>query len=170
MGKLNISLKSKSALDISMESTSALNMSMNNGERFGLETAYPITGVSDYNRLLNLPIINGVTLAGNMVSADLRLVSENTEAGWDENPLYTPALGEICIYTNGDTITNIKIGDGKVPIVDLPYITEFFAKEIVVMYQHMENDSIHVSEQDRARWDAKLNYDISDENLILNRN
>lgn len=124
-------------------------------------------GTKNYNNLTNLPQINGETLIGDKTSSDLHIVSENTEAGWEEMYDYVPKHGEICLYTDTD---KIKIGNGTAQIVDLPYIeggsAEEFARSLRV---HTNDYTIHVSEEDREFWDNKLNYSINGEVLVLNR-
>ena len=136
---------------------------------------------SDYELLYNKPRINGIELSGNLNSSQLSIVSENTTAGWGEFSHYIPKAGEICIYTDyasvrdefGNTIMcpGIKIGDGSAYLIDMPFVDEgtrqYLFNEIS---KHTSNESIHVSENDRSFWNNKLNYEISGETLILNRN
>lgn len=138
---------------------------------------------TDYNRLQNKPQINGVELVGNKTSQDLYLVSENTTAGWNENPLYLPKRGEICVYTDHTMITDdlgntfaypgIKIGDGNAYLIDLPFIGDDIRYEILQQLRaHTSNTVIHITQEEREFWNRKLNYEYDDaeETLILNRN
>ena len=154
-------------LNITLESASSLNLNLNSGETLNINSAAPVAS-NNYERLLNQPQINGVTLIGNQTPYDIGLISENTAAGWASNPLYVPKRGEICLYTDTDMV---KIGDGSVPIVDLPYIRSGGIAELEDRIDnHINSTAKHVSELDRAFWDSKLNYRMSDETLILNRN
>ena len=159
-------------LNIQLQSPQLLNVGTVNQAR---------TIAADYNKLNNLPSVNGVTLTGDITSTDLRIISENTTAGWEQNYNYIPKRGEIIIYTDhdryvddkGNTIVSpdIKIGDGQVPVIDLPFVNEAFKSRITqALESHIFNTEIHVSEQDRTRWDNKLNYTTDGEMLILNRN
>lgn len=137
--------------------------------------------LDDYNKLRNKPTINGVELSGDMTSQDLSIVSENTTAGWNSNPQYLPKAGEICIYTDYATIQDdmgndivcpgIKIGDGNSYLIDIPFVgTEIRYAVLQSLRQHESNTVIHVSQADRDFWNSKLNYDVSSEELIFNRN
>lgn len=135
---------------------------------------------TDYERLINKPQINGIELSGSKSSQDLYIVSENTTAGWNANPQYLPKRGEICIYTDytvrqddlGNTITypGIKVGDGNSYLIDMPFVgaeTRYMLLEQLRI--HEENTSIHVTQAEKEFWNNKLNYDISNEELILTR-
>lgn len=167
-----------SELNISSKHRTSLNFTVDGGNKMTLQSATPVSGSSDYNRLKNLPRLNGEQISGNKTSIDYHIVSENTTDGWGKNPTYVPKPGEIIIYTDygnyvdktGETVVypSIKIGDGKVPVIDLPFVTDGIKNEIMnVLDDHINNTSIHVSEEDRMRWDAKLNYVTFGETLIL---
>ena len=156
---LNIELTSSSELDVQMTSQPDQVVSLEPGTGIGTR---------NYNNLTNRPSINDVTLAGNKTAEDLKLVSENTERGWEANRTYLPKFGEICLYTD---LGRIKIGDGVVPLIDLPFINDHDYDTVMSAIQnHTANNFVHVTLQDRAFWDAKLNYTIAGEELILTRN
>lgn len=156
--KLNLTLQGNSTLSIDMAEK---------GSNLDLQFTAPVAGTTDYERLKNLPQINGVQLTGNKSLQDLHIVSENTSAGWDESRLYVPKAGEICVYTD---VGQIKIGDGVVPIVDLPFIGKSDYESVMnELHDHTSNYSIHVSPEDRERWNSKLNYTITDGELIFTR-
>ena len=156
--KLTLTLQDQSMLSIEM---------VDNQPGFNLQMTAPSAGTSNYERLKNLPQINGVTLIGNKTPADLHLVSENTSAGWDEDRLYIPKAGEICVFSDTG---KIKIGDGVVPVVDLPFISQSDYDNVMDdLREHTENYQIHVSTEDRERWNNKLNYEIVSGELIFNR-
>ena len=80
-------------------------------------------------------------------------------------------LNEIVIYTdyfvdNDKLIPNIKIGDGNVPVIDLPFINQ---KSLEEMMTHIQDSTIHVTPNDRLKWDNKISCDIneSEENIIF---
>lgn len=158
MKNLSLELKSASNLDCKLNPSTTLELT---------STTPIIAGTSNYERLKNLPQINGVTLIGNKTSADLHLVSENTSAGWDEDRLYIPKAGEICVFSDTG---KIKIGDGVVPVVDLPFISQSDYDAVMdELHEHTQNYQIHVSPEDRERWNNKLNYEIVGGELIFNR-
>ena len=138
-------------------------------------------GTTNYEVLRNKPQINGVELIGNKNAVDLRLVSENTTAGWNANPQYLPKPGEICIYTDavivtddlGNTITypDIKIGDGNTYLIDKPFVTAGVRYTVLnALWEHEKNHVIHITQEEREFWNNKLNTEVSGEELILNRN
>ena len=139
------------------------------------------SGTSNYESLRNKPRINDVELVGNKNAIDLRLVSENTTAGWNANPQYLPKPGEICIYTDavvvtddlGNTITypDIKIGDGNTYLIDKPFVTAGVRYTVLnALWEHEQNHVIHITQEEREFWNNKLNTEVSGEELILNRN
>ena len=143
-----------------------------------LQSSSAGSGTSDYSKLTNLPFINDVLLKGHLTNADLKIVSEDTVDGWNKNCLYVPKLGEVVIYTdrnhyvdddgNDVVAPDIKIGDGHVPVVDLPFLSNAFNGDVKqTLINHTSNSDVHVSENDRARWDAKLNYRANGETLIF---
>ena len=155
-------------LSLELKAASNLDCKLNPSTTLELTSATPIVaGTSNYERLKSLPQINGVTLIGNKTSADLHLVSENTSAGWDAERLYVPKAGEICVFSDTG---EIKIGDGVVPVVDLPFIAQSDYDAVMdELREHTQNYQIHVSLTDRERWDNKLNYEIVEGELIFNR-
>lgn len=158
MDNLKITLQNDPALTVTLQNNQALDISLQNGS----------VGTRNYERLLNKPSVNGVVLLGNQTSVDLNIVSENTEAGWTQMSDYIPRNGEICYYS--DT-SKIKIGDGVVCLVDLPYIcSDDVAKIKSKLEEHINDTTAHITAQERDFWNAKLNYDVSDEELIFTRN
>ena len=158
-------------LNIQLQSPQTLSLDINNSSA---------SEPGDYSKLRNLPRVNGVTLSGDVTTADLNIISENTTAGWEQNYLYVPKRGEIVIYIDHDQYTDgegnvvivpdMKVGDGQVPVVDLPFINEAFKNRIIQALEHHINDAdVHVSEEDRMRWNAKLNYITNGETLIFTR-
>lgn len=131
---------------------------------------------TNYNRLTNKPTINGVIVSGNLTLQDLKIVSENTTSGWNATPDYIPKAGEICIYTDHAVIDDvvyygIKIGDGLAYLIDLPFVGDDVRDFVLQkLAEHEHNKVAHVTSEDRAFWNNKLNYEINNEELILNRN
>lgn len=157
--KISMNIAKTTRINFDVKKTNNATISMN---------GYTYSGAINYDKLTNRPQVNGITLTGNQTLVDLRMFSENTEDGWNRMPLYFPKAGEICLYTD---INRIKIGDGEVPIVDLPFIEGADIKVIMdALREHEADHVIHVTAEDRARWDAKLNYTEQEENLIFTRN
>lgn len=98
-------------------------------------------------------------------------VSRNTTEGWLAKKTYIPDKNEIVVYTDhaivgGVYVPGIKLGDGNAYVVDLPFVGADLA---AALQEHIANEDVHVSEQDREFWDSKLNYDIDGEELIFTR-
>lgn len=67
-------------------------------------------------------------------------------------------------------IPGIKIGDGITYLIDLPFLNDTEFEKF--FWDHVNNNIIHITAEQREFWNNKLNYEISDEdieNLILNR-
>ena len=100
----------------------------------------------------------------------------DTTSHWNSQPTYIPKRGDIIVYSDHDTVIDegvkkdvpgVKIGDGLAYLIDLPFTTDAIAQRLIA---HIGNSAIHVSAEDRAFWDNKLNYDVEGEELLFNRN
>lgn len=116
----------------------------------------------DYNLLRNHPSINGVELIGNKTSEELGITSTyyGTTEYWNSMPSLISIKGGIYVYSDykqdeqGNNIPGIKIGDGKGYLIDAPFIDG-------LMYDHIMNMVIHVTQDDKDRWDEKVRCYIS---------
>ena len=103
------------------------------------------------------------------------LIRFDTTAGWRENLTFVPANGEIIIYTdratvNGANVPGIKIGDGTTYGIDLPFVGDDIAANIMSILQaHVSNTDVHVTPQEKQFWNNKINCGIQDEVLVINR-
>lgn len=76
-------------------------------------------------------------------------------------------------YYNDDGLTTprIKLGDGRAYISDLPFIDSKLMNTII---EHISNQDIHITPEQRIFWNNKLNVNdsqqIIDNSLIFNRN
>jgi len=125
----------------------------------------------DYNLLRNKPSIEDVTLVGNKTLTDFGIsyvYSGNTEY-WNSQPSLITTDKAVYIYTdyredeNGRYVPGIKIGDGMGYLIDAPFLDGTY-------YDHILNTVIHVTQQDRDRWDEKVRVCINPsntENLIF---
>lgn len=104
----------------------------------------------------------------------------DTTAHWNAARTFIPIRGEIIIYTdhgqmddgygNLINVPGIKIGDGQAYLIDLPFVgAEERYAILQELRQHTSDLSIHVSPEDREKWNNKLNYSIHDGNLVFNR-
>lgn len=109
------------------------------------------------------------------------LATRDTTQNWNELRTFIPLRGEVIIYTDHGTIQDefgndinvpgIKIGDGNAYLIDLPFVGNDERHYILSeLRSHEGNQLIHVTQEDRDFWNAKLNYQIEDKTLVLNRN
>lgn len=164
-------------INIALHSLDKIKVTMNDSNTSRIDVRTPTAIVnSDYNKLKNLPTINGVTVQGDLTYIDLFLAKQSidTKAHWDNKPTYVPEPGEIVIYTdrnviNGLSYPGIKIGDGNAYLVDLPFLgDDVFMNIIALLEDHINNTDIHVTPEEKQFWNNKLNYSINNEILILN--
>lgn len=166
-------MQMETKLNLTLNGNTRLNLALSGKDRLSVDSIVPIgtTVAKDYNQLANRPEINGRTLEGDSTAYDLRIVSENSSAGWAESSGYVPKRGEIVIFREPDGVVNIKIGDGAVPVVDLPFVGKADTDAISKALQnHISDTTKHVTQAERDFWNQKLNYEIIDNELVFTRN
>lgn len=101
-------------------------------------------------------------------------IKRGTVQYWNSQPTLISELNCIYIYTDytsmeGQPISAIKIGDGSAYLIDLPFVGEDIRN---VLITHITNNVIHITAEERARWNNKITCDdsVSNEILILTRN
>lgn len=107
-------------------------------------------------------------------------VSIGTTEYWNNRIGYIPDAGKIIIYTdyrtenvNGNIINipGIKIGSGNGFVQDLAFVGDDVRDDLLA---HIRNTDVHVTVEDKDRWNNKLNvtdsHEVVNENLIFNRN
>lgn len=105
-------------------------------------------------------------------------IHSGTTAYWD-SVSYTPAAGELVIYTDyqskevdGQTvyIPGIKVGSGNGYVQDLAFISEAQSSALMA---HINDTAVHTSASEKLFWNDKLNVDddneVVNETLIFNR-
>ena len=124
-----------------------------------------VANTTDYNRLINKPSINDITLVGNISLEGLGTVrySHASTEEWNSRLGYIPMAGEICVYddyktfvdTDGVTKTakGIKIGDGLAYLIDLPYVADDVRASL---YDHIIDANIHTNMNEKTSWNSKL--------------
>ena len=121
--------------------------------------------------VVDLPFLSGDTQHNPYV------MSGTTEY-WNSQLGFIPSKDIIIVYTDGGTIEQdgemipiprIKIGDGNAYCVDLPFVDDDIIHQVE---EHINNMDIHVTAQEKAFWNNKINIDnfLLDENLIFTRN
>ena len=86
---------------------------------------------NDYEKLLNQPQKDGVTLIGGKTNEDLHISTTKTTAEWNALTELVSVRGETYVYSDGggldeeeNPIPAIKVGDGETLVVDLPFISD----------------------------------------------
>ena len=87
---------------------------------------------------------------------------------------YIPNRGNILIYTDKETLNDnttvpgIKIGDGLAYGIDLPFVGDDIAEDLL---SHINNTTVHITAAERTKWNNKINCEdsVSAETLILTR-
>ena len=103
-----------------------------------------------------------------------------TSEEWAAHSRYRAPAGTICVYTDHGTykdtnnndvvVPGIKISDGLAYIEDQPFVGDDVWKAIKKELEDHINDQIrHITAEERAFWNNKLNCDVSGETLQLNR-
>ena len=108
----------------------------------------------------------------------------DTTANWNAARGFVPLAGEVIVYNDYKTIQKeidgevknvyvpgVKIGDGQTYVQDLPFVDAELRETIM---NHINNQNIHVTLQEKLFWNNKLNVDdnteLVDGALVLNRN
>ena len=108
----------------------------------------------------------------------------DTTLHWNQARGFIPLAGEAIIYTDYKTIRKevdgemknvfvpgVKIGDGQTYVQDLPFVDTELRDRIM---EHINNENIHVTLQEKLFWNNKLNVndnmELVDGALVLNRN
>lgn len=119
----------------------------------------------DYNPLANKPSIEGVELKGDKSLRDFGItyVYQKTTEEWNSTPSLVAEKGAVYIYTDykhdekGNDIPGIKLGDGKAYLIDAPFCDQD-------MQDHINNLIIHITQNEREFWNAKVRCFIDSEN------
>ena len=126
------------------------------------------------------PSKDGLMSAADKAKLDATNIRYNTTHYWDCLVGFIPKAGEIIIYSdykqveiNGNLIwvPGVKIGSGNAYVQDLAFLGD---AEADLLLSHINDEVRHISEQERLRWNNKLNVDdyseVVEETLVLNRN
>lgn len=117
--------------------------------------------------VVGLPFIDSATINGK------QLIIGSTEE-WRQQLSFVPNAGDIICYTDkvvtegGISIPGIKIGDGKAYCVDLPFVGDDIAEDLL---NHIKDTTIHITAAERTKWNNKINCEdsVNNETLILTR-
>lgn len=90
---------------------------------------------------------------------------------WDSQPELVAKKNVVYIYTDhhidkhGRPVPGFKVGDGSSYLIDMPFNDE-------MMVEHIENNEIHITNEEREFWNNKVTTIISEvdnEELIFTR-
>lgn len=103
-----------------------------------------------------------------------------TKNEWDSDINIISEKGSFYIYSDYKIIykddkefllPGLKIGDGKTYLIDLPFINADNSQFEQRLLDHINNNIIHVTLQEKTFWNNKLNYEFNnDETLVFNKN
>lgn len=121
---------------------------------------------------------NGITVNYNdndlYVTSDDIQIKADTTTNWNERTTFIPNKGDIIIYLdkriiNGVNIPGIKIGDGLAYGIDLPFVGDDIAADLL---SHINNTTVHITAAERTKWNNKINCEdeATNETLVLFRN
>ena len=107
------------------------------------------------------------------VTSDDIQIKVDTTTNWNERTTFIPNKGDIIIYLdkriiNGVNIPGIKIGDGLAYGIDLPFVGDDIAADLL---SHINNTTVHITAAERTKWNNKINCEdeITNETLVLFR-
>ena len=158
-------------VSVSDQTVDMSSVSVSN-QQVDMSTSLTIEAIKNYERLINKPKINGVELFGDKSAYDLNLaykIKYDTTEGWANNIDYIPLEGELIIYTDYETrdgvnIPAIKVGDGMAYAADLPFVNDNARDEFL---DHIKNDVIHITQDERAFWNNKVRCYYSNESVVF---
>lgn len=86
----------------------------------------------------------------------------NTTTYWNSQPRLKSVKGTIYVYSDhhdvsGQDIPGLKIGDGISFLIDMPFIEDFYQA-------HVDNEVIHVTQENKNFWNNKVRCYVDDEN------
>lgn len=116
------------------------------------------------------------------IDVTANIVSKTT-AEWEAEGNPVTVKNKIYVYTDGFTydevdpetgeiikvyVPKLKIGDGNAYLNDMRFVGD---DVMYYLLKHIEDATRHITQQERERWNNKLNYELNpeDEVLIFNR-
>ena len=111
------------------------------------------------------------------ITSENGIIQVKTTAEWNADIHATAPKGAIIVYSDYKQITvggkqvdiaGIKISSSdSAYIIDMPFITDYIDKQIT---DHLADNIRHITAEERAFWNNKLNLELSEETLTFNRN
>lgn len=114
----------------------------------------------------NSEVIKRIKKIQQELNNNIKILYNTTEA-WNSQKDLQSARGTIYIYSDYQKIGNqdiagIKVGDGNAYLYDMPFLDTLYL-------QHIENSEIHITNEEREKWNNKVTSDIKGETLILKK-
>lgn len=130
----------------------------------------------DWDRIYNAPEIP-TKLSQLDNDIDISNIESGTTEYWNNRIGYIPRLNSIIVYTDYDVVVedgvsryvpNIKIGTGNAYVQDLVFVNDGVRERVL---NHISDNVIHITEQERELWNSKLNLseEIINETLVFTR-
>lgn len=92
----------------------------------------------------------------------------NTTEGWNKKIGVVSEKNVIYVYTDyTENSPGIKIGDGLAYIIDLPFITGDYETLARSLSDHINDDSIHVTPEEKAFWNSKHKAFVTGETIVF---
>lgn len=93
-------------------------------------------------------------------------IEADTTANWDAQPMLIGRKEVIYVYVDKYSYTDdqgnvvyvpgLKVGDGNAYLIDKPFVNEDLRQAI---NNHINNQEIHITNQERTKWNDKLDYE-----------
>lgn len=133
--------------------------------------------------VIDLPVADDSTLGGVKSGGDIEVNSSgvvsvesiggkkflsNTTANWEQQKSFVPSAGSIIIYndyktlSDGKVVAGVKIGDGDAYLIDLPFVTDAIAEQLI---DHINNTTVHITAEERTSWNNKVTVSAIGTNL-----
>ena len=113
---------------------------------------------------------HGLQTFWNCIKASVPYACKTT-AEWNAMPQFVGKSGYVYVYSDarideaGQPLAAFKVGNGNAYLIDMPFCDE-------AEYEHIRNTDIHVTLEDKDRWNKKVRcyMSTSDDMLIFTTN
>lgn len=165
----NVTFGSDDALNIGFQNPNTVNVSFGRSSRFQTEmnSSQNINAGFDSSDPMNAEFGN------------YGAIFYDTKENWNRQTMLIARRKAIYVYSNysylEDEVGNktyipaIKVGDGTSYLIDMPFVSDDIRKKLI---EHIAADGIHVTEEDRRRWNNKVTAFIdanAPERLVLSK-
>lgn len=114
----------------------------------------------------------------NITDKQLTYYSQRTE-DWDRDKFLISQKDVLYIYLDHAVIQKqgieyyipgLKWGDGTSYLIDMPFLNQPPNGGWSAYIEHINNSNIHVTLEEKSFWNNKINAQVQEEELVLNRN